>query len=51
MIESLKAFAQDNGLGDKLAELLANLEKNGEEQEGSSTVFSLNLDAIKADDN
>jgi len=50
MIESLKGFAQDNGLGNKLAELLANLEKNGEEQEGSS-VFSLNLDAIKADDN
>jgi hypothetical protein len=50
MIESLKGLAQENGLGDKLAKLLASLEKNDDEQEGSS-VFSLNLDAIKADEN
>merc|ERR1712086_37674 len=50
MIESLKGLAQENGLGEKLAELLAKLEKNDDEHEGSS-VFSLNLDAVKADEN
>ena len=50
MIDSLKGLAQDNGLGDKLAELLASLEKNDDEHEGGA-VFSLNLDGVKGEDN
>merc|ERR1719198_2495921 len=54
VIDSLKGLAQDNGLADKLAEVLAQYEKNDEQHEGGS-VFSLNLDAIKelkeSDDN
>lgn len=49
----MKSLAQDNGLGDKLAAVLAQYEKKDEEHEGGS-VFSLNLDAIKeaeADEN
>lgn len=51
VIESLKGLAQDNDLGDKLADVLAQYERNDDELEGGS-VFSLNLDAIKdCDDN
>jgi len=46
VIDSLKGLAQDNGLAEKLADVLAQYEKNDEQNEGGS-VFSLNLDAIK----
>lgn len=46
MIDSLKGLAHDNGLGDKLTDILAQYEKNDEEHEGGS-VFSLDLDAVK----
>ena len=46
VIEALQGLAQSNGLGDKVAALMAEHEKDDEEHEGGS-VFSLNLDAIK----
>ena len=49
MIESLKGLAQDNGLAAQLAEVLAQFERKDDELEGGS-VFSLNLDAIKEND-
>ena len=48
MIDCLKGLAQENGLAEKLAEILAQFEKK-EEQDGAS-VFSLSLDAVKTDD-
>ena len=42
----MKALAQENGLADKLAAVLAQYEKD-EQLEGGEEVFSLNLDAVK----